>query len=52
MLLKGLMGVFFFILRAQEEAAHWFLRSAQEEALGMRKQETLTLHNKFPLLKS
>ena len=52
MLLKGLMGVVLFILRAQEEASHWFFRSAQEEALGIRKQETLTLQEEFPLLKS
>ena len=52
MLLKGLMGVVLFILRAQEEAPHWFFGSAQEEALGMRKQETRRLQEKFPLLKS
>ena len=51
-LLKGLMGVVLFILRAQEEAPHWFFGSAQEEALGMQKQETLTLQEKFSLLKS
>ena len=48
MLMNGLMGVVLFILGAQEEAPHWFFGSAPEEALGMRKQETLTLQEKFP----
>ena len=52
MLKKGLMVMVLFILRAQEEAPHWFFGSAQEEALGMRKQETLKLQEKFPLLNS
>ena len=52
MLMKGLMGMVLFILHAQEEALHCFFGSAQEEALGMRKGETLTLQEKFPLLKS
>ena len=52
MLMKGLIGVVLFILRAQEEAPHWFFGSAQDEALGMRKQQTLTLQEKFPLLES
>ena len=48
MLMKGLIGVVLFILRAQEEAPHWFFGSTQEEALGMRNPKTLTLQEKFP----
>ena len=48
MVMKGLMGMVLFFLRASEKAPHWFFGSAQEEALGMRKQETLTLQEKFP----
>ena len=50
--MKGLMGMVLFFLRAQEEAPHWFFGSAPKEALGVRKQETLTLQEKFLLLKS
>ena len=49
-LIKGMFGVVLCIVRAQEEAPQWFFGSAQEEALGMQKQQTLTLQDSFPLL--